>query len=301
MKKIILSIALALFSAGAIAWPTSPITLVVPYGPGGISDRLARIYQVELESRTKQPVTVVYKPGGTNAVAANYVMSIGNDNHTFLVTDTDFIAGSLNNNLNFHKQFTGVSVAFKWAYVVFGNDNASVTKLQKQIQKEKEINVANLGVNGGTHRWTKQLKSNLYINSVAYKATPAIITDVVGGHIEYGIFSVINFSQNSSLKLTPVMVSSETRNPSLKSVPTYKELGFVGSPGYGWHGVLARKDTDPSAIKKMSELITNINQSNETLKQFTNQGIDMINLSYTESVVFLDREIAKYNENRTND
>jgi tripartite-type tricarboxylate transporter receptor subunit TctC len=298
MKKLILTFMLACFSTIAAAWPTKPITLVIPFGPGGMSDLQARIYQTELEKRISQPVVVVYKPGGTNAVAANYILNNENDDHTFLITSDDFIAGSLTNDLNFHEKFVGITILSKWPYMVFSNTDGSVEKLRSQIQQGKEVNVANLGANGGTHLWSTNLKSNLRITGVPYKSTPNLLTDTVSGRVDYGIISVISFVQNSGLKIKPIMVASEKRNFAFKDVPSYKELGFTGDYGQGWHGMVARIDTNPDAINKFSSLINEINRTNPKIQEFAKLGVDLVNLPPAESTKFLQDEINRFKKYR---
>jgi tripartite-type tricarboxylate transporter receptor subunit TctC len=298
MKKLLLTFVLTCFSTIASAWPTQPIKLVIPFGPGGMSDLQARIYQTELEKRVSQPVVVVYKPGGTNAVAVNHILSSDNDNHTFLITSDDFVAGSLNNNLNFHEKFVGVTILSKWPYMVFGNADSSVENFQKQIQQGKNVNIANLGINGGTDLWTANIKSKLKITGVPYKSTPNLLTDVVSGNTDYGIISVISFDQNSGLKIKPIMVSSEQRNTVFKDAPTYQELGFSGVFGQGWHGIVARKDTDPAAIKSFSAMINDINRTNPKIQEFSKAGVSIINLPPRESAKFLQDEIDRFKKYR---
>ena len=93
MKKLLTFFAAVLLSLSVWAWPTRPITLIVPYPPGGLVDKFARSIQKDFQDRVSFPVEVQYMPGAAIAVATTHVLGRANDNHTFIIADAGFVGG----------------------------------------------------------------------------------------------------------------------------------------------------------------------------------------------------------------
>ena len=294
MKKII-ALILLLLSFGVHAWPTREITLVVPYPPGGVNDQLARFMQPDLESILKVPVQIKNMPGAANAVAISYVLGKDNDNHTFVISMDDFVLGPLYQDTRSYNKFQATNVIGTVPYVLFGNDKATTAKFKQQMADRQTVNVANNGANGGAHLWISNLKSPLTINSIYYKGSAPVLTDVAAGHSEYGVSSLsASYRFVQSGKLQPIMQSGLTRSALYPRVPTAHELGFAGPDAHTWFAVLARKDTAPVALDRFGETVKLIVANNPKIQEFKSTGMTIVNYSGNKATRFFNQEIVQY-------
>jgi len=294
MKKLIAVAFMMLFSSLAMAWPTKPITLILPYTAGGWGDRLGREFQRDLEKEFGVPIIYKFMPGAANAIAINHVLSEANDHHTFIAAFDDFVIAQYVAGTKLYEKFTPVSIWMTYPALIYGGSTASVDKFRQQIKDGKTVNVGNMGVNSSYHMWTEGLNSNLKINPVFYKGSAPLLQDVLAGHVEYGIGNLVGSQQLvAEGKLHPIMVSTTTRHPLYKNVPTFREFGFQTEPFEGWGGYVARKDTNPEAIARMSQALQKIVKTNAKLQEETARGIQLINLNLAESQKFMSDSIRK--------
>ena len=291
MRKKILAILFLLLPLWCLAWPTKDITIIVPYGPGGATDIVARGYQSELEKMFGVQVIVKFMPGGATLVAANHILSTDNDNHTFMLCTDDFITASWFADTKIHDKFTPVIILGSLPYVVFGSPDASRDKFIQQMKNGQTVNIANLGLNSAYDIWLSTLKSNLKINPIPYKSTPSIMTDLLGGHVEYAAMSIWSFNANSDKKIVPIMTSSDVRSSTLPNVPTFKELGFNGEHWNSWWGAVARKDTSPEALATMNRALREAISKNAKIQEMGKKGLDILSLDLKESDKIVQKEL----------
>jgi tripartite-type tricarboxylate transporter receptor subunit TctC len=294
MKNLLLCI-LLLFSGLAHAWPTKEITIVVPYPPGGVNDQLARFMLPDLESILKVPVVVKNMPGAANSVAINYIVNQPNDNHTFMINMDDFVLGPLYQGNRSYTNFTAVNIIGRVPYVLFGGAKADLKKFKQQISQGVVVNVGNNGVNGGAHLWISGLKSKLDINSIYYKGSSPVLADVTAGHTEYGVSSIAaSYQFVKEGRLQPMMTSGQQRNNTYPTVPTAHELGFTGLDSQTWFGVFTRKDTTSEAINRFGDVVGIIVKNNSRIQEFSNSGMNIINLRGKKATDFFDLEIKHF-------
>lgn len=297
--KIVVGILLGIISTAVLAWPTQPITIVVPYSPGGVNDQIARFMQSDLESILKVPVHIENKPGSANAVAMNYVLNKPDNNHTFIVSMDDFIVGPLYKDSKLYQEFKAVNVVGTVPYLLYSGGNGTLANFKKQIKSNSTVNVGNNGINGGSHLWTSNLKSTLKINAISYKGSAPMITDVIAGHTEYGASSIASsYSMVKSGKLTPLMQSGSKRSATYPNVPTQYELGFKGPSAITWFAIFTRNTTSDTASKKFAEVARIIIANNPNIQEFKNTGMDISNLGYNESDLFFKQEIQHFERNK---
>lgn len=298
MKTIIATL-LSIVSTAVLAWPTQPITIVVPYPPGGVNDQIARFMQPDLESILGVPVQVKNLPGAANSIAINYVLSHPNDNHTFIISMDDFQLGPMYQNQQTYKEFVSTNVIGTVPYMFYGGKNASLSKFKEQIKNRATVNVGNNGVNGSAHLWTLGLVSTLTINPIFYKGAAPTIADVVAGHSEYGVTSITATNKwIEAGQLIAIMQSSKKRNHLYPAVPTAQELGFKGPTAETWFAVFARKDTDTLALKIFSDRARLIIANNEKIQNMRNDGMDLVNLSGSSADTFYKDQITKFEKNK---
>jgi len=287
-RKLIISMLMCLVPwtvhASSAVWPTQPITIIVPYSPGGLTDQIARTLSLEIEKETQQSVLIKYMPGGTNLVALNHAARMENNDHTFVLTMDDFILGPMNQDSTIYRKFNGVYVTSFLPFVVVTKDpsKAQITKNQTKI------NLAVVGTNSAADLWAKSL-SGISVNSVAYKGAAPAITDLLGGHIDYGVFSIgVIKTYIDDGKLHPVMVSSARRSNKLPKTPTATELGFRGTDSITWFAFIARDDTSETALKGFSSMLQRIHVSKAPLKFLSERGAEVVNWDLDRSRRFVE-------------
>jgi tripartite-type tricarboxylate transporter receptor subunit TctC len=297
--KTIIGILLGIISTAALAWPNQPITIVVPYPPGGVNDQIARFMQPDLESILKVPVVVENKPGAANAMAINYVLSKPNNDHTFIVSMDDFVVGPLYKDSKSYQEFKAINVVGTVPYLLYSGSTGSLANFKKQIKNNSTVNVGNNGVNSGSHLWTSNLTSTLKINSIFYKGSTPMITDVVAGHTEYGASSIASsYPMVKSGKLIPIMQSGSKRSATYPNVPTQRELGFKGATSTTWFAIFTKNNTSDIASKRFAEAARIIIANNPNIQEFKNTGMDISNLGYNESESFFKQEIQQFENNK---
>ncbi len=294
MKKLFFCF-LFLFSCAAWSWPNKDITLIVPYPPGGVNDQLARFIQPDLEAVLRVSVNVKNMPGSANSVAIGYVLGKENDNHTFIVTMDDFISGPLYQGSRSYNNFKATNLVGMVPYVLFGSKSATLDKFKKQIADKQVVNVANNGANGGAHLWISNLKSPLVVNSVFYKGSSPVLTDVAAGHSEYGVSSLAaSYQFIQSGKLVPIMQSGKNRSATYPMVPTATELGFRGNDSQTWFAIFARRDTTDIALDTFAQTVHKIISTNSRVQEFRNTGMNIVNIFGKDADRFFGQEVVKF-------
>ncbi len=283
MKKLLAFITTMLISVSALAWPSKPITLIVPYPPGGLIDRFARAMQKDFQGKVSVPVEVQYMPGAALAVATTHVLNRPNDNHTFIVAEAGFVVGPAMLGTNTYREFVPVALIGESPYVMFtaGAD----TKIRQQIRNQDIINV---GVANQGEIWLNDLKWPTRLNLIPYKGLAPMVNDVLPGHTEYGVLAYTGIGPSfNNGQVRPVMVFGDRRLPQLPNVPTASEMGFGGNYTNNWYAVWARQDTDRNAVAEMSRLVQD--STNTSFKDLL--GLTVLNYGPQRAAQYANREI----------
>jgi len=295
MKKLI-AISLLMFSSMVMAaWPTKPITLILPWSAGGWGDKISREFQRDLERDLGVPVVVKPMPGAAFVVAINHILNEANDNHTFMFVNNDFITSQIVLGTRQYVKFTPVSIWMSQHYFIYGGKGATVEKLKQQIANGETVSIGNIGANGSQDLWSKSLKTTLKINSVPYKGSAPLKVDVLGGHTEYGISTLTGEQQLiDEGRIVPLVVSSTSRHPLHKNAVPFQEVGFQGKADEMLSAWAARSDTDPEAIKAMNAAFQKVVKNNPQLQSMKADGVNLINLSVDNSANLWNRLIQNY-------
>ena len=273
-----------LISASVLAWPTKPITLIVPYPPGGLIDKFARAMQKDFQGKVTVPVEVQYMPGAAIAVATTHVLNRPNDNHTFIVAEAGFVVGPALLGTNTYREFVPVSLIGESPYVMFVSGTGSDSKIRQQIKNQDTINV---GVANQGEIWLNDLKWPTKLNLIPYKGLAPMVNDVLPGHTEYGVLAYTGIGPSfNNGQVKPVLVFGDRRLPQMPTVPTASELGFSGNYTNNWYAVWARQDTDRVAVAEMSKLVQD--STNTSFKDLL--GLTVLNYGPQRAAQYANRE-----------
>jgi tripartite-type tricarboxylate transporter receptor subunit TctC len=293
MKKIFFAFLLACVAGVAQAWPTKEITLVVPYPPGGLNDQLARNISVDLERNLNVPVVVKNIPGVSNSAAVAQLTTTKNDNHTFILTDT--LGDPSAKETALYREFRPAVVIGTSPLALFGLPASDKKNLTNKLKNQEPVMVAVAGLTSNGGLWLGSLENSKSITRVPYKGAAQMITDTLGGHVDFGLMSMTaTYQLVSEGKLQIYMIGTGTRHKKYSNVPTFREFGFNGSDGQTWFALFSKKDTDSVAVRRFTDSVRQVIANNTTIQGLNNRGLDVINLDTKESVAFIDKKIREF-------
>jgi tripartite-type tricarboxylate transporter receptor subunit TctC len=249
------------FAQAPAAWPEKPVTLLVPFPPGGSTDTVARAVGQKLVDALHRPFIVDNKPGATGTIGAAQVKRAAPDGHTFLVTSLGplVIAPHLIKGLQYDalKDFDLITVAVQAPNVLVvpasspHNTLADVIGFQKK--NPDKMTFSSSGNGSSDHLtmalfWQQTGTSGVH---VPYKGGAPAISDLLGGQVDASFQNVNAVLQHiKSGKLKALAVTGAKRSPVLPDVPTMGEAGVNGVDVYSWQAIVAPKGLPPAVRAK---------------------------------------------------
>ena len=279
-------------------FPSKPVKLIVPYGPGGAVDITARILARDLSSMWGQQVIVENKPGAAGMIAANTVAKSSPDAYTLLITDDGVLISmpQIQKNIPYDPlgDLLSIGMVCMFPYVMVTNPKTNIKTMNDLVSvakgSQKGLDYATNGV-GSTHHLTWesfQKTAGIKLNHIPYKGAAAALQDVVAGEVSLMIVAVstaLPFIKDG--RLVPIAIGSLERLASIANVPTISESGFPGFEAIAWQGVLAPKGTPPALIEKISNDMRKITQSASYKEALILRGTE----SRTSSALEMSRRI----------
>src|SRR5580692_505361 len=257
----------AILSGGALAadYPTKPVRVFVPYGPGGVGDLTMRLLADKLGDQLKQQFVIENRPGAGGIVSATQVLRAPADGYTLgEIGNGQAISASLFSKLPFDvlKDFTPISVAASFEMLLAVPGNSPYKSLQDIVDAaKKNPGKLNLGaINPGS---TQNLSAYLFqqvtgaeYTIVPYRTTPDLVTALLRGDVDLGFdfFAALQPVIGPG-KVRIIATSGAERDPLLKDIPTAKESGFPSYVVTSWNGVAARAGTPADIVDTLSTAI----------------------------------------------
>ena len=307
MKKTILALLTGLFvAAGAqAAYPDKPVTIIVPFPPGGSTDTLARMMTPKMSEKLGQPVVVENKPGATGAIGATQVKRSAPDGYTLLCASIGVWAVNpfLQKNLAYDpaKDFDLMTVAVRAPNVLVVNPSVPAKDVKELIaylkQKPNKVTFASSGAGSSDHLsialfWMTTGTNGIH---VPYKGGGPAIADLVAGHAEAS-FQNLNVMTGhiKAGKLKALAVTGEKRSPLLPDVPTLEELGYKDMVVYSWQALGAPKGLPNEVRTAVQGAMMAALKDPDVAKKLTDPGFDVVASSPEEFAKFLQLELAKW-------
>jgi tripartite-type tricarboxylate transporter receptor subunit TctC len=272
-------------AALAQAYPSRPITLVVPNPPGGFVDASARLISDPLSRVLKQTVVVDNKGGGSGNVAYGQVARANPDGYTLLTSYSAYHVGNpaLSQKLPWaQKDLTPVALITVATNIIAVHPSVPVNNLNEFISYLKanpgKLSYASQGNGSLSHIGTEMFKMQTGTNMlhIPYRGSGPAIQDVLAGQVQVFFStppSLMSHVQVGTLK--GLAVTSKTRHPGVPKVPTTTEAGLKGFELEAWVGIFAPAGTPPDVVTKLSTSIKEALELPETKTRASAAGIDL--------------------------
>lgn len=256
---------MASFGAMAQAWqPLRPIRLIVPYGPGGSSDIIARAMGVEMSKGLGQPVIVDNKAGGQGVIAMQEGARAAPDGYTVVLGHVGTLAvnPAMMARLPYdvQKDFLAVTLLAKVPMVFAVGPSTSASTLPQFITQAKaapgKLNYGSAGNGSAGHLAFEMLKltTGIDVTHVPYKGTGAQMSDLLAGNIDTASAGLPGFLPHVKAgKLKIIAVGSAKRLHSIADVPTVAELGYPNFESSQWFGLIVPAKTPAAVVDRLNE------------------------------------------------
>lgn len=299
-----LSTLLAPMTAAQAAYPDHPITVVVPFPPGGTTDILARQFAAKLGDAVQQTVVVENRPGAGGNIGAQSVARAKPNGHTLLFST----AGPLSINQHLYanpgydpvKSFKPVALFASVPIMLVSSPNAPFKTVAEFIDYAKQnpgtISYGSQGNGTTSHLTMELLKTTLNLNMqhIPYRGSAPASADLMAGYV-----SVMFDNSPSTLpfvqagKMHGLGIASAQRVDSMKELPAIAET-VPGFSSEAWFGIVAPADTPDAVIEQLNQATNDMLSSEDFRAVLNKSGTQALGGSVQDFVIFRDAEIEKW-------
>lgn len=301
MNRIVrLAAALAVsFAATALAqpFPAKPVTIVVPFPPGGGADALTRVMQPSLSKLWGQPIVVENRPGAAGAIGADAVARSAPDGYTLIMSST---AGITEKNVH---QFAPITLVSASPYVVAVNPRVAASNIAVLVELGKKqpgkLSYGSSGTGAASHLSAELFKSMAGVDflHVPYKGTGQAVTDLIGGQIDIMFAPAQTVMPHVQAgKLKALAVTSAKRSGTLPQLPTVAESGVPGYEAVGWFGLFAPAATPKEIVARISADANKVMADPEVKQRMLAMGAEPSGSTPEEFARFVREEMAKWSK-----
>lgn len=291
----------------ALAWPDKPVTLVVPFPPGGASDTVARTVGQKLQERLGQSFVVENKAGATGTIGAAQVKRAAADGYTFLVTSLGplVIAPHLLKAVPYDagKDFDPITVLVAAPNVLVvpaSSAHKSLADVLAQLKAQPgRMSFASSG-NGSSDHLTAELfwlQTGTTGAHIPYKGGGPAIADLLGAQVDAGFMNINSVLQHiNGGKLRALAITSEQRSPLLPQVPTLGESGIRGADVQSWQAVVGPRGLPADVRNRMHEGLMAVLADPKIRQQFTSVGLEIVGNTPEQFAAYQARENARWKQ-----
>ncbi|EER58539.1 conserved hypothetical protein [Acidovorax delafieldii 2AN] len=291
-------------AAHAQAYPAKPITMVVPFPPGGPTDLVARVLAQKMGEQLGQPVVVDNKPGANGNIAAGQVGKAAGDGYTLLYnTSSITLSPALYKSLSYDVQRDLAPVALTavvpLALVVHPSVPANNVREFVAYAKAHpgKMSYGSAGNGNVTHLAAFQLVKALGIDAthVPYRGSAPADVDLVAGQIQFmtdTINSVMSFVKDKRMKLLAVTTSK--RMSLFPEVPTLAETVMPAFEAGAWQGIMVPASTPPAIVQRLNAEINKALQSADVREKLALQGAEPLGSTPAEYGEYVKKEMARW-------
>lgn len=287
------------------AFPSKPLTIVVPFSAGGTTDILARIVGQALSTELGQPVIIDNRAGAGGNIGGQVAAKATADGHTLFMgtVGTHAINASLYKKMPFDpvKDFAPLTRVANVPNLLVANPAQPYKSVAELIAYAKanpgKVNFGSSG-NGSSIHLSGELfnaMAKVQMVHVPYKGSAPAMTDLLGNQIGIMFDNLPSAIQHvRSGKLRPIAVTTAKRSPELPNVPTIAEAGVPGYEATSWFGLFAPAATPPAAINKLNAAIVKVLGQADIKKKINEQGAEVYSETPEQFAAFIQKEAVKW-------
>jgi tripartite-type tricarboxylate transporter receptor subunit TctC len=313
MKPFLSSVLAILLAGVAAAGPVGaqtmgsrPVTLIVPFTPGGGTDILSRNLAPRLTEKLGTSVVVENKPGAAGSIAAYFVARAAPDGHTLMVGSTSEIG--INPGLypklpyNVERDFVPVAPLASTPMVLVTNPSSPIRTAKDLVRLAQEnpgkLSFASAGVGSGAHLAAELFfyETKIKLTHVPYKGVGAAFADIVGSQRDMVMFTTLPSATALAEggKVRIIAVSTRQRVPQVPDVPTFIESGVPGYVMEYWYGLVAPKATPPAVVKQLYAASQQVLHQPELIETLAKQGLQPTYRSPEEFAAFIKADMERW-------
>ncbi len=296
------------YQAAAQDWPTRPLTLVVPFSPGGGVDASARVQAQRMSEILGQPIVVENIGAAAGMAGGQRVATAAPDGYTFLVGNTGTHA--YNQSLykkplyNAASDFQPVGLMTESPRILIARKDLPVNNLQEFVayakQNQAKMQYGSAGVGSGTHLPCALLNMamGVDITHIPYRGAGPVMQDLIGGRLDYMCDTIqTGAAQANGGSVKGIAVMSAKRVPIIPDVPTTGEQGLPGVEATVWNAFFLPKGTPEPIVRKLNQAMRETLEDPVIRKRLENFGLEIVPPEQRTPeylAKFLPEEIARW-------
>src|SRR3954471_3508221 len=288
------------------AYPSRPVTFVVPFAPGGSTGLIARVLAQKLEQRLGKPFIIDHRAGGGGVIGVTAGAHGAPDGYTLMMASSTALPINVNVRKSLpydpRKDITPIALIARIPYVLVVNPDLPVKSVADLVKLAKDkpgqLSFASVGPGTIHHLNAEMFKSifNLDVVHVPYKGTAPALQDVVGGHVQ---FMFADAPPTKALieggKVRPLGVTTFERVEALPDVPPLAEAGIPNCSTASWHSISTTAGVPKDIVDKLATEIRAVMSEPEVQKLLLAEGaIPQISPPPEEFKRFVDSEIVRW-------
>ena len=301
-------LAIIAFSCAAMAqaqtFPTRPVTIVIPYPPGGLIDLVARALQAFLQAELGVSVVTENRSGAGGNVGAEVVARSQPDGYTLLLANPSLaISPTLYKKLNYRpiEDFAYVGRYGSVANVMVANPSQPFKSAQELIAYAKK-NPGKLNYGSPGYGTSPQLSGELFktmsdtfIVHIPFSGAGPATAAMLGGNIEMMFDNIPPQVGNIKAgKVRALAVTGLKRNAALPDVPTLDEIGLKGYEVVSWFGLVTRAGTPRETVMRLNTALNNASKTPKLREILESRGADVVQGTPEDFLNFVKNETAKF-------
>ena len=287
------------------AWPTRPVTMIVPWAPGGSNDVVARLFSPQLDSRLGQPFLIENRPGGGGSVGMGAAMRARPDGQTLFVSSASnhvfhpLISGEMGYDVR--EAFHGMAMWVDVPNVIAVHPSLPVRNVPELIAHIRTMrggmSFGSSGVGSSNHLAGElfRMRTGLDMIHVPYRGGGPVLTDLIAGTIQVGFMNlptVIPPAEAGRVRI--IAVCTAERVGLRPDLPTVSEGGVPDYAVRSWTGLFAPRGTPPAIIQRMSNLSKEVLETPQMRARLTDLGSEAIWMDAPTTDRFVREEYARW-------
>ncbi|MGV3493894.1 MAG: Bug family tripartite tricarboxylate transporter substrate binding protein [Ramlibacter sp.] len=294
-------------AAQAQAYPTKPITIVVPFSAGGTTDILARVVGEALKNELGQPVVIDNRAGAGGNIGAALAAKANADGHTLFMgtVGTHAINQSLYKKLPYDpiKDFAPLTRVAMVPNLLVAHPSKPYNSVKELVAYAKanpgKVNFGSSGSGSSIHLSGELFNTLAKVDMihVPYKGSAPAVTDLLGGQIDIMFDNMPSAIQHVRAgKLKPLAVTTAKRSPQLPDVPTVAEAGVPGYEATSWFGMFVPAATPAPVVAKLNAALVKVLADANVKKKIAEQGGEPHGEKPEQFAEFIRNETAKWSQ-----